>query len=305
MLDKIDKELLVQTASLHKIPQGAYNIRKNGESIGRASSEHITIETNANHNGINIIIKPNTTNESVHIPVILSRSGLTDVVYNDFFVGENCVVTIVAGCGIHSNDNQKIEHDGVHRFFIEKNSKVTYIEKHIGLGKGTDRILNPVTEITLGENAEFNMETMQMSGVEHAERKTIATLGKNSKLNINEKILTENTADCTTLFTANLNGENSSAHIVSRAVAKGNSVQHFKSILNGNNKCFGHTECDAIIVDNGKCFASPEVNALNPESSLIHEAAIGKIAGEQIQKLLTLGLTEEEAQNQILQGFLK
>lgn len=305
MLNNIDKELLEKTAELHDIPLGAYNIRKNGESVGRASTKNITIETNAEKSGINIIIKPNTKNESVHIPVILSAVGMTDVVKNDFFVGENSDVVIVAGCGIHADKNQKVEHDGVHRFFIGKNSKVKYVERHIGIGKGTNKVLNPVTEITLDENSEFEMETAQLSGVTSAERKTFATLGKNSKLKINEKILTEKTATATTEFVANLEGENSSAHIVSRAVAKDNSTQHFNSILNGKNKCFGHTECDAIIVGDAKVFARPEVNALHPDSSLIHEAAIGKIAGEQIQKLLTLGLTEEEAQNQILKGFLR
>lgn len=305
MLNNIDKELLEKTAELHEIPSGAYNIRKNGESVGRASTKNITIETNAEKSGINIIIKPNTQNESVHIPVILSAVGMLDVVKNDFFVGENCDVVIVAGCGIHADKNTRVEHDGVHRFFIGKNSKVKYIERHIGIGSGTNKVLNPVTEITLEENAEFEMETAQLSGVTSAERKTYATLGKNSKLKINEKILTEADASATTEFVANLEGENSSAHIVSRAVAKDKSTQHFNSILNGKNNCFGHTECDAIIVGNAKVFARPEVNALHPDSSLIHEAAIGKIAGEQIQKLLTLGLTEEEAQNQILKGFLR
>lgn len=305
MLNNIDKELLEKTAELHDIPVGAYNIRKNGESIGRASTKNIIIETNAEKSGINIIIKPNTKNESVHIPVILSAVGMTDVVKNDFFIGENSDVVIVAGCGIHADKNKKVEHDGIHRFFIGKNSKVKYIERHIGIGDGVNKVLNPVTEITMDENSEFEMETAQLSGVTSAERKTFATLGKNSKLRINEKILTEKTATATTEFVANLDGENSSAHIVSRAVAKDNSTQHFNSVLNGKNKCFGHTECDAIIVGDAKVFARPEVNALHPDSSLIHEAAIGKIAGEQIQKLLTLGLTEEEAQNQILKGFLR
>ena len=305
MLNKVDQELLRQTSELHAIPQGAYNIRKNGESVGRASTKNITIETNADNSGINILVKPNTKNESIHIPVILSSAGLTDVVKNDFYIGDNCDVTIVAGCGIHSTGNKKVEHDGIHRFFIGKNAKVKYVEKHIGTGAGNNKVLNPVTEITLDENAFFEMDTAQLSGVSLSERKTYATLKKNSKLKINEKILTEGNSTATTEFVADLVGENSSTHIVSRAVAKDSSVQHFNSTLNGKSKCFGHTECDAIIVGDAKVFAKPEVNALHPDSSLVHEAAIGKIAGEQIQKLLTLGLTEEEAQNQILKGFLR
>lgn len=305
MLNKVDKELLLATAELHAVPQGAYNIRKNGESVGRVSTKNITIETNSDNTGIDIIIKPNTKNESVHIPVIVSMAGLTDVVKNDFHVGENCEVTIVAGCGVHSQGDKKVEHDGVHKFFIGKNAKVRYVEKHIGLGAGDNKVVNPVTEIVLAEGAVFEMETSQLGGVSQSIRKTFAKLDKNSKLKINEKILTAGDAQATTEFVADLDGENSSTHIVSRAVAKDCSVQYFNSTLNGKNKCFGHTECDAIIVGNAKVFAKPEVNALHPDSSLVHEAAIGKIAGEQIQKLLTLGLTEEEAQSQILNGFLR
>ena len=304
-MNNIQEELLKLTADLHKIPQGAFNLRENGKLKARNVTENIVIETNQSGDGINIIIKPHTKNESVHIPVILTQAGLVDVVKNDFYIGKNAEVTIVAGCGIHSNGDKKTEHDGIHRFFIENGAKVRYVERHVALGTGREKVLNPVTEITMGENSEFYMETAQLQGVTYADRKTIATLAKNAKLTINEKVLTENNSIATSNFVANLNGENSSVHIVSRAVSKDKSRQEFNSVLNGNNKCFGHTECDAIIVGEGKCFARPEVNALHPDASLIHEAAIGKIAGEQIQKLLTLGLSEEEAQNQILKGFLR
>ena len=305
MLDKIDYEILKTVSDLHSVPQGAFNIRKNGQLEERNSTKNILIEPNEKGNGINIKIKSGTKNESVHIPVILSKAGFTDVVYNDFYVGEGADVTIVAGCGIHADGKQKVEHDGIHRFFVGKNAKVKYVERHVALGKGISKVLNPVTEITLEDGAEFFMETAQLEGVTYADRKTFATLKNNTKLNITEKVLTEGSSFAKTNFVANLEGENSSTHIVSRAVSKDNSVQEFNSVLNGKNKCFGHTECDAIIVGNGKCFAKPEVNALHPESSLIHEAAIGKIAGEQILKLLTLGLTEEEAQEKILKGFLQ
>jgi len=305
-MERIDMELLSATAGLHEIPQGAYNIRKNGESVGRSSTANIQIENNESKDGIVVKIKPNTKNESVHIPVILSKTGLTDLVKNDFVVGDNAEVLIVAGCGIHSSGKETTTHNGVHRFFIGKNAKVRYVEKHIGTGRGVgDRVLNPITEIEMGEGASFEMETVQLAGVSYSKRDTKAKLGKDSNLVITEKILTENDAKAETNFVADMVGENSKVHIISRAVAKDNSVQAFNSVLNGLNKCFGHTECDAIITDNGKCFARPEVNALHPESSLIHEAAIGKIAGEQIDKLLTLGLSEDEARAQILKGFLK
>lgn len=305
MLDKIDIELLKETANLHSIPEGAYNIRKNGESVGRTITENILIESNNDNSGLNIFVKPNTINQSVHIPVIVSKAGLKDAVRNDFIIGENSDVVIVAGCGIHNNTSKQTEHNGVHKFILKKNAKVKYIEKHIGLGKGENNIINPITEIVLEDGAIFEMETVQLSGVYYSDRKTFAQLGENSSLKVSEKVLTEGKSQAKTDFIVNLNGANSSTHIISRAVAKDNSIQFFNSTLNGNNKCFGHTECDAIIVGAGQCYAKPEVNAKHPESSLVHEAAIGKIAGEQIQKLLTLGLTEEEAQNQILKGFLK
>lgn len=305
MFSKIEQDLLKLTSDLHKTPVGAYNIRKNGETAERKSTGNIEIIPNEDKTGIVVKIKKNTKNESVHIPVIISKAGLQEVVKNEFIVGDNADVTIVAGCGIHTTKNEKTEHSGVHKFVLGKNAKVRYIERHVGLGKYTEKIMNPKTEIMMGEGSELSMETAQLGGVYYSERTTVASLQKNSKLVINEKVLTENDSQAKSNFKVDLIGENSNVHIVSRAVSKDNSVQYFNSSINGKNKCFGHTECDAIIVGNGKVFATPEVNALHPESSLIHEAAIGKIAGEQILKLLTLGLTEEEAQNQILKGFLK
>ncbi len=304
-LEKVDKELLQIVADLHEIPQGAYNIRKNGKSIGRNSSANIVIETNEEGSGINILIAPNTQNESVHIPVILSESGLTDVVKNDFFVGDNSCVTIVAGCGIHNDGKNASAHNGLHRFFIGKNCNVTYIEKHFGEGSNEYKEMNPETQVEVGENSLFKMETVQIGGITKTKRVTSSTLSTNAKLEINEKILTEFNQNARTEFTCNLEGKNSSAHITSRAVAKGSSVQHFKSVLNGKNECFGHTECDCIIMDNANVYADPEVNAFDTLASLVHEAAIGKIAGEQITKLMTLGLTESEAQEKIVKGFLR
>ena len=305
MLDKIDKELLKQTSDLHDIPQGAYNIRKNGELLARNTTSNISIETNKTGDGIVVLVKPNTKNESVHIPVVLSKSGLLDAVNNDFIIGDNADILIVAGCGIHNTGTKRSVHNGVHRFKVGKNAHVRYVEKHFAEGDGAENVINPVTEIELGDFSVFEMDTLQLKGVSYSKRDTHAIIGKEATLNITEKILTDKNEEAETNFIAEMLGENSKAHIISRAVAKGSSKQQFNSVLNGKNKCFGHTECDAIIVENGKCFARPEVNALHPESSLIHEAAIGKIAGEQIEKLLTLGLTEEEASEQIIKGFLR
>lgn len=305
MLNEIDKQLLLKTAELHQVPQGAYNIRKNGESVGRQSSKNIIIQTNKSNTGIDIKILPNTKNESVHIPVILSNEGLKDVVCNDFYIGQNAEVTIVAGCGIHASGNSETEHDGIHSFYIEKGAKVKYVERHYGSGVGKGKIINPVTKIFMDKDSSFVMETYQIGGVDSSVRETYAIIKDGANLNITEKILTENKEQATTKFVCDLEGKDSSCHIVSRAVAKGKSKQKFESTINGKNKCFGHTECDCIIVDDAVVFASPQVNAISPDASLVHEAAIGKIAGEQITKLMTLGLTEEEAQNQVLKGFLK
>ena len=304
-LNRIDSELLQAVAELHSVPQGAYNIRKDGKSVGRSSSANIDISTNETGSGLIIRIKDNTQNESVHIPVIITQSGLTESVTNDFYIGDNCSVTIVAGCGIHNNGESLSSHSGIHRFFIGANSKIKYLEKHLGIGQTLNREMHPETIIEIGENSSFDMDTSQLVGLSKSIRKTKVIAHKNASVNINEKILTEGEQVADTYFIADLKGDNASAHIVSRAVAKGKSKQTFKSILNGENKCFGHTECDCIVMDEAKVFATPEVNALSTEASLIHEAAIGKIAGEQITKMMTLGLTEEEAQNQIIKGFLR
>lgn len=305
-MDAIEKNLLEQVAGIHEIPEGAYNIRTNGTTAGRNTTANIDIVTKQDKPGIDIIIKPDTKNESIHIPVILSQTGLKECVYNDFYIGENADVTIVAGCGIHNCGVDTSEHDGIHSFFVGKNARVKYIEKHYGEGDGNGkRILNPTTLITLEEGAYLEMETTQIKGVDSTERVTRATLKDNASLVIHEKIMTHGNQIAQTDFTVDLNGVNSSANVVSRSVAKGNSHQVFLSRINGNNQCAGHTECDAIIMDQGSVRAVPELTANSIDASLIHEAAIGKIAGEQLIKLMTLGLTESEAEEQIVNGFLK
>lgn len=305
-MDAIQKNLLEQIAGLHEVPAGAYNIRANGASVGRNTTAHIDIVTKEDKQGIDIIIKPGTKRESVHIPVVLSQSGLTEMVYNDFHVGDDCDVTIVAGCGIHNGGDQASKHDGIHSFFIGKNSHVRYVEKHYGSGDGKgERIMNPETVIHLEENSFMEMETVQIKGVDSTKRITTADLADGAKLIVTEKLMTHGSQYAETDFTVDLNGAGSSANIISRAVAKDDSKQLFLAKINGNNKCAGHSECDAIIMDNAKISAIPEITANHLDAELIHEAAIGKIAGEQIIKLMTLGLTEAEAEAQIINGFLK
>ena len=305
-LNKIDKELLKTIADLHDIPEGAYNIRKDGKLVSRNVNAYIDIVSKTDKSGIDIIVKDGTVGQSVHIPVIVAEAGLHDLVYNDFHIGKNCDITIVAGCGIACGSNKNEGHDGIHSFFIGENSKVTYIEKHYAVGDGTGRReLNPVTNVTLKKNAYMKMETVQIGGVTSSIRDTNAVLDDGAKLEINEKLMTAGEEYAETNFNVDLNGLDSSAHVLSRAVAKDTSKQIYKSVVNGNNRCYGHTECDAIIMDGAYIVAKPELTAKVADASLIHEAAIGKIAGEQIVKLQTLGLTEQEAEQEIIKGFLK
>lgn len=305
-MDTIQKNLLEQIAGLHEVPAGAYNIRANGASAGRNSTANIEITSKEDVPGIDIRIKAGTKHESVHIPVVLSESGLKDTVYNDFFIGDDCDVVIVAGCGIHNCGDQESSHDGIHRFFVGKNAHVKYVEKHYGEGDGTGaRIMNPVTEVEMGEGSEMEMEMVQIKGIDSTIRTTDAKLEKDARLVVTERLMTHGKQRAESRFNVDLNGEGSSANVISRAVAREESVQIFKSVINGNAKCSGHTECDAIIMDNANISAIPEITANNPDAALIHEAAIGKIAGEQIIKLMTLGLTEKEAEEEIVNGFLK
>ena len=305
-MNDIEKNLLREVAEIEKVPMGAYNIRENGEGIKRNVTENINIVTKKDKSGIDIIIKENTKNESVHIPVIITQGGLTDIVYNDFYIGKNADVVIVAGCGIHNSTCSDSRHDGIHRFFLEENAKVKYIEKHYGEGEGTGkRVLNPQTVIKLKKGANFEMESVQIKGVDSTIRETIADIEDEANLTITERIMTHDEQFAKTIFEVNLNGENASTHVISRAVADNNSKQEFLSRVVGNSKCFGHVECDSIIMGNGKIIASPQIEANSIDANLIHEAAIGKIAGDQITKLMTLGLTEKEAEEQIISGFLK
>ena len=305
-MDAIQRELLVQVADLHEIPVGAYNIRANGSSVDRKSTGNIEILNKEDKSGIEIHIKPGTKKESVHIPVIMSQSGLEEVVYNDFYIGENADVTIIAGCGIHNGGDASTRHDGIHRFFIEKNAHVKYVEKHYGSGDGKgERIMNPVTEIHMDEDSFMEMDTVQIKGVDSTKRENKAWLKTGAKLVVMERLMTHGRQRAESYFDVRLDGEDSSVNIISRSVARNDSYQLFQADLCGNNRCSGHTECDAIIMENARISAVPELTANHVDAALIHEAAIGKIAGEQLIKLMTLGLTEAEAEEQIISGFLK
>jgi Fe-S cluster assembly scaffold protein SufB len=307
MMDQNEKNILKIVADMDEVPTGtAYNIRSNCGCSGRNSTENIKIENKTDKPGIDIIVKPGTKNEVVMIPVVITESGVEDLVYNDFFIGEDTDITIIAGCGIHNCGDNKSQHDGIHTFYLKKNARVKYIEKHYGEADGHgENVLNPVTVINMDEDSYMEMDTVQIKGVDSTTRDTQATLKDNATLIVKEKLLTDGVQYAKTDFVINLDGENCSTHVVSRSVAKGESKQYFVSNVIGNNKCMGHTECDAIIMDNAIVHAKPEIVANHIDASLIHEAAIGKIAGEQIMKLMTLGLTEEEAQQQIVNGFLK
>ena len=305
-LDEIQKRLLREVADLHNIPEGAYNIRANGQSAGRQSSANIDIVPKEGGSGLDIYVKPGTKNESVHIPVVMTQSGLTELVYNDFHIGEDADVFIVAGCGIDNCGNANSEHDGIHRFYVGKNAKVKYVEKHYGSGDGKGkRILNPGTEVYLEENAVAEMEMVQIKGVDSTERTTTAELAAGAKLVVRERLMTHGDQRATSKYVVNLNGEGASADVVSRSVARDTSHQRFDAKIAGNAACNGHTECDSIIMDQGRILAVPSLEANNVDAALVHEAAIGKIAGDQIIKLMTLGLTEAEAEEQIINGFLK
>lgn len=305
-IDAIQKRLLEEIADLHTVPSGAYNIRANSELADRNTTANIDIVSKTDKPGIDIRIKPSTKNESVHIPVVLSASGLKETVYNDFYIGEDCDVVIVAGCGISNCGSQDSEHDGVHRFFVGRGSRVRYVEKHYGEGDGSGkRILNPVTEVYLDENSAVEMEMVQIKGVSSTERTTKAELAAGASLVVRERLMTHGDQVAKSVYETALNGEGASADVVSRSVARENSYQEFNSRITGNAACKGHTECDAIIMDKARVLAIPQLEANDIDAALVHEAAIGKIAGEQIVKLMTLGLTQEEAEEQIINGFLK
>lgn len=304
-LDEIEQKLLKDVASITSVPEGAYNFRVNGESISRQSSEHINIVPKNNKSGIDIYISPDTKDEVVHIPVIISKSGLKEAVYNDFHIGDNCEVTIVAGCGIYNCGTDDSIHDGIHTFYIGRGSKVKYIEKHYGAGPGAGKILNPVTNLYLEPGSYAELEMEQIRGVDSTKRLTHAELKDGSKILIQERLLTHGRQTANSIIEVTMLKKNTSADIVSRSVARDYSRQSFTSHIIGEALCRGHSECDAIMMENAQVVATPSLEARDINAELIHEAAIGKIAGTQLTKLMTLGLTRNQAESQIINGFLK
>lgn len=306
-MNKTDYNLLESIADMHGIPTaGAYNIRKNGQGVERHSTENITIELKKDKPGIDIIVKPGTKGERVHIPVILTETGIDDLVYNDFYIGDWADVDIVAGCGIHNCGSEKSEHDGIHTFHIGKHARVRYVEKHYGEGEGTgERILNPTTVVEMDENSYCEMEMVQIKGVDSTERDTTASLKAGAKLVINEKLMTHGKQYARSDVVINLDGEDASAQIISRSVAKDESEQIFYPRAVGNAPCRAHVQCDSIIMDNAKIRSIPEISANHALAQIVHEAAIGRINNDQLVKLQTFGMTQEEAEEVIIQGFLK
>ncbi len=304
-LSPIDESLLATIANIHGMPKGAFNIRRDGQLVERHNSAYVEISTKTDNPGIDIKVKPGTKGESVFIPVIVTQSGLKDVVYNTFYIGDDCDIDIIAGCGIHNDSHAASEHDGIHSFHIGNNCRIKYIEKHYGEGEGTgERILNPTTNVFMGENSFCEMEMVQLKGVSSTVRDTNAKIGAGSKLVLTERLLTHDDQTAESNVVIELEGEDSSVQVISRSVAQDNSVQIFNPLVIGKAACRGHVQCDAIIMGNARVKSIPGIEADSPDAILMHEAAIGKIAGEQITKLMTLGLTEEEAEQEILDDFL-
>lgn len=305
-MNKIDSGLLESVADLHEIPAGAYNIRKNGEGFSRNSTANIEIVSKKDKPGIDIIVAPGTKNESVHIPVIITESGINDLVYNDFYIGDDADVLIVAGCGIHNSGDEKSQHDGIHTFHIGKNAHIKYVEKHYGEGDGKgERILNPVTVVEQDENSVCEMEMVQIKGVDSTVRDTKAYLGAGAKLIVTERLLTHGTQYARSDIDVYLNGEDASSQIISRSVAKDESKQIFHPNAIGNAKCRAHVQCDSIIMDTATVSSIPAITANSADAQIVHEAAIGKINNDQLIKLMTFGMSEEEAEEVIINGFLK
>lgn len=305
-MNDITRELLKTVTGFEGVFDGAYSIREDGGCAGRKSTENVQIEGKQGAPGLVIRVKPGTPGENVYIPACVTRAGVDDLVYNDFIIGEGAKVTIIAGCGVHSDGEEQARHNGIHRFFLGKGASVRYEEKHVAQGAGSgDKRIDPVTDIFLEEDAVLEIDTLQLGGVTHSDRKTRAELGARSKLIIKERILTDGNERAVTDFAVNMNGDDAKVDLISRSVARGDSVQEYHSRIAGNCPCTGHSECDAILAENGRVNAAPELYAGHMDAALIHEAAIGKIAGEQILKLRTLGLSEEEAEQCIIQGFLR
>ena len=305
-INQTDRSLLEAVADLHRVPEGAYNIRKNGQGLARHSTANIDIVPKTDKPGIDIRVKPGTQHESIHIPVILTESGLSDMVYNDFYIGEGADVLIIAGCGIHNCGDQRSQHDGIHSFHLARGARIRYVEKHYGEGNGSgERILNPRTIIEMEENSVCEMETVQIRGVDSTRRETEAHLAAGARLILTERLLTEGTQTAESDVSISLDGADAVTQIVSRSIARGHSLQVFHPVVIGNAPCRAHVQCDSMIMDTASIRSIPEIRANHSDAQLIHEAAIGKINSDQIVKLMTFGMSEEEAEAVIVENFLR
>lgn len=307
MLDITDRNLLNKISDLNFIPpESAYNIRKNGEGVERKNTKNVEIVSKTDKPGIDIKIKPGTVGETVYIPVVITETGVNDKVYNDFYIGDESDVTIIAGCGIHNSGCEESRHDGIHRFFIGKNCRLKYVEKHYGEGDGSGtRVMNPTTQVYIGENSVCEMETVQIKGVDSTERETLAELQAGAKFNVTERLMTHGNQIADSNMTVKLNGADASAQIISRSVAKEHSQQIFYPRAIGNAPCRAHVQCDSIIMDSAKIRSIPAIEANDADAQIVHEAAIGRINNDQLLKLMTFGLSTEEAEEIIIEGFLK
>lgn len=306
-MDSVEKILLDMVDYDESNRRGAINIRKDGKKVERKNTEFVTIESKTGEfDGLDVYVKADAKDAEVHMPVILTVPGLIDRVYNDIYVGDGAEVTIIAGCGLHNDGCSNAKHEGTHRLHIGKNAKVRYIEKHFGFGEGTgERIINPRMTIELGENSKLEIDSSQIKGIDSTVRQTLADLSAGSKLIVSEKIMTHGKQHAETDFRVNLDGEDSISRITSRSFVTEESSQRFISHMIGNNKCRGRVECDAMLKDNGKVTSIPEITANHLDAYLVHEATVGRIAGDQLKKLMSLGLTEKEAEEEIIKGFLK
>ena len=295
MITEIDAKLLEKIADLTGKPAGAFNIRKDMGCEARQSTEHIAIDPRADGKpGIDIHFKAGTKGETCHIPVIISQTGMSDMVYNDFYVADDCDVNIVAGCGIHT-------------FHIGRNCRVHYTEKHYGedaQGETGKNVMNPQTIVYLGENSTMQMDTVQIRGIDSTLRDTRFYCEAGSEVVVTERLLTHGAQEAESDMRIELNGHDAKGRVISRSVAQDKSHQVFHPVMVGNAQCFGHVQCDSIIMGDARIESIPAITANCPDAQLIHEAAIGKIAGDQLLKLETLGLTPEEAEETILKGFL-
>ena len=283
----------------------AMNIREDAQTCQRRNSENVIITGLKDNTGLKIHVLSSAKGEEVFIPAIVTKSNITDEVRNDFYIDSGAEVIIQAGCALHTDGNGESTHNGNHHFYIGEGAKVTYNEKHFGEGTNAKKTISPSNVIVLEKNAYLKMDTIQTDGVSYTNRTTKATVKAGARLEINERIQTQNDQQSISNIDIDAIGDGASIDIVSRSVAKDDSVQTLKTNITANSVCTGHSECDTILVGNGKATSIPALVANNPKASLVHEAAIGRISQQQIEKLQTLGLDEEEAEHYIIKGFLR